>query len=41
MKVTPTVTQANGIIQIKIQATFVGDPTDQSDKANIAAFGDP
>lgn len=41
MKVSPTVTQANGIITIKLQATFVGDPTDASDKANIAAFGDP
>ncbi len=41
MKVTPTVTQANGIIQIKLQATFVGDPTDSNDKALIAAFGDP
>jgi len=41
MKITPTVSQANGIIKIKLQATFVGDPTDASDKALIAAFGDP
>jgi|SRR5271157_1793608 len=41
MKVTPVVTQANGIITVKLQATFVGDPTDASDKALIAAFGDP
>lgn len=41
MKVTPTVTQANGIITVKLTATFVGDPTDDSDKALIAAFGDP
>src|SRR5208337_643838 len=41
MRVTPTVSQANGIIKIKLQATFVGDPTDANDKALIAAFGDP
>jgi hypothetical protein len=41
MKITPVVTQANGIISIQIQALFVGDMTDQSDKALIAAFGDP
>jgi hypothetical protein len=35
------VTQANGIISVVIQATFVGDPTDATDKAKIAAFGDP
>jgi hypothetical protein len=41
MKVHATVTQANGIISVRLQATFVGDLTDASDKANIAAFGDP
>ncbi len=41
MRVSPQVTQANGIITLKLIATFVGDPTDTSDKANIAAFGDP
>lgn len=41
MKLTPIVTQANGIISVVIQATFVGDPTDATDKAKIAAFGDP
>jgi hypothetical protein len=41
MKITPTVTQANGIIKVKLNATFVGDPTDQNDTALIAAFGDP
>jgi|SRR5271157_6516331 len=41
MKLTPIVTQANGIISVVIVATFVGDQTDQIDKAKIAAFGDP
>src|SRR5271168_4741518 len=41
MLLTPIVTQANGIISVVIQATFNGAPTDQSDKALIAAFGDP
>ncbi len=41
MKVSPQVTQANGIITLKLYATFVGDPTDANDKALIAAFGDP
>jgi hypothetical protein len=41
MLITPQVTQANGIIKLKLVATFVGDLTDASDKANIAAFGDP
>jgi hypothetical protein len=41
MKINPVVTQANGIIQLRIQATFVGDMTDPTDKALIGAFGDP
>lgn len=41
MKVQAIVTQANGVIQMKIQALFVGDMTDSTDKALIAAFGDP
>jgi len=41
MLLTPIVTQANGIISVVIQATFVGGQTDASDKAKIAAFGDP
>src|SRR5271154_2044156 len=41
MLLTPIVTQANGIISVVIQATFNGAPTDASDKAKIAAFGDP
>lgn len=41
MKISPIITQANGIISLTLQALFVGDPTDASDKAKIAAFGDP
>lgn len=41
MKVQAAVTQANGIISLVIQCLFVGDMTDGTDKALIAAFGDP
>lgn len=41
MKIQAAVSQANGIITLRIQALFVGDATDANDKALIAAFGDP
>jgi hypothetical protein len=41
MQLSAQVTQANGIIVMKLIATFVGDPTDAQDKALITAFGDP
>ena len=41
MKLHATVTQANGIISVRLQASFVGDLTDTTDKQKIAAFGDP
>jgi len=41
MQLHPQVTQANGIISVKLIASFVGDPTDATDTQNIAAFGDP
>lgn len=41
MKVHPVVVQANGIITVTMQASFVGDPTDTTDQQRIAAFGDP
>jgi hypothetical protein len=41
MKLNAVVSQSNGIISVTIQALFVGDPTDSTDKAKIAAFGDP
>ena len=41
MKIHAVVTQANGIISERLQALFVGDSTDETDKQQIAAFGDP
>ena len=41
MKINAVVSQSNGIISVTLQALFVGDPTDATDKAKIAAFGDP
>lgn len=41
MEITPVVSQANGVISVYLQATFIGDSTDANDKALIAAFGDP
>lgn len=41
MLITPTITQANGIISVQLAATFVGDQNDATDKANVLAFGDP
>src|SRR5271157_5403176 len=41
MQIKAIVSQANGIISVTLQALFIGGPTDQSDKAKIAAFGDP
>jgi hypothetical protein len=41
MKIHTITTQANGIISVVLQPTFVGDQTDSNDKALIAAYGDP
>jgi hypothetical protein len=41
MKIHTVVTQANGIISLVIQPSFVGDMPDGNDKALIAAYGDP
>ena len=41
MQVKAIVSQSNGIISVQLQALFVGDQTDMSDKQKIAAFGDP
>jgi hypothetical protein len=41
MLVKNTITPSNGVIIVQMQALFVGDPTDASDKQKIAAFGDP
>jgi hypothetical protein len=41
MKIHAVVSQSNGVISVTLQALFVGDPTDATDKQKIAAFGDP
>ncbi len=41
MKVHPIVIQQNGIVSVTMQAQFVGDPTDATDKQRIQAYGDP
>jgi hypothetical protein len=41
MQIRANTSQANGVISVTLTALFVGDPTDQSDKQKIAAFGDP
>ncbi len=41
MQVHTVITQANGIISLVLQPSFVGDMTDANDKALIAAYGDP
>ena len=41
MKITTVITQANGVISLVLQPAFVGDMTDGTDKALIAAYGDP
>ena len=41
MQINPVTTQANGVLSARLQALFVGDPTDATDKALIAAYGDP
>jgi len=41
VKVHTNVTQANGVISLTVQVTFVGDMTDTNDQALIAALGEP
>jgi hypothetical protein len=41
MRVSNSITPSNGVILVTITASFVGDPSDPSDKQKIAAFGDP
>lgn len=41
MKVHPVITQQNGIISVALQASFVGDTTDMTDKSRILQLGDP
>ena len=41
MQINPVVTQANGIVSIRLQAVFINEPQDAMDKALITAYGDP
>ena len=41
MKIHPTVQHLNGIVTVALQASFVGDSTDATDKQRIAAYSDP
>jgi hypothetical protein len=41
MKIHPVVVQQNGIVSVTMQATFIGDSTDITDKQRIQAYGDP
>jgi hypothetical protein len=41
MKLHPVIQQNGGIISVSVQAQFVGDGTDPTDKQKIQAFGDP
>ncbi len=41
MKIHPVVQHLNSIVSVTLQASFVGDPTDATDKQRIAAYGDP
>jgi len=41
MNVHPTITHQNGIVNVQLTATFVGDVTDATDKQRITAYGDP
>lgn len=37
----PVVNHLGGIVSVTLQASFVGDATDQTDKERISAYGDP
>lgn len=41
MKIHPVVNHQNGIVSVTMQAQFIGDMTDASDKQRIQAYGDP
>lgn len=41
MQVNPVVMMNNGIVSVTMQALFVGDSTDTTDKQRIQAYGDP
>jgi hypothetical protein len=41
MKIHPVVQHLNGTVTVALQASFVGDITDTTDRMRIAAYGDP
>ena len=41
MRIHTVVSQVGGVISLRLQAQFVGDTNDATDKSLIAAFGDP
>ena len=41
MKIHPVVQHLNSVVTVTLQASFVGDSTDVTDKTRISAYGDP
>ena len=41
MRVHPAVQHLNGAVTVTLQASFIGDVTDATDKQRIGAYGDP
>lgn len=41
MKIHPVVQHLNSVVTVTLQASFVGDANDITDKTRIAAYGDP
>lgn len=41
MKIHPVIQHLNSVVTVTLQASFVGDTNDITDKTRIAAYGDP
>ncbi len=41
MKFHPVVVSLNGVVTVQLQAQFIGDSTDATDKTYIQGYGDP
>jgi hypothetical protein len=41
MRLHPVIQHLNSVVTVTLQASFVGDSTDITDKTRIAAYGDP
>jgi len=41
MQIHPIVQHLNSVVSVTLQAMYVGDVNDETDKARIAAYGDP